>query len=194
MFIWQQPLTIAKTLGTIPVRPNSKYIPTGSSGTGNISVSTDANDMITAYRTPGSGGSITANHDFNKGPIIAFTGTWRWAGARQELRITVGSKTTTLVRTGNSVVTLDGNATTLVGNTSADMTIKFVVDMNAYTSSVYQLNGSTWTLNKTVDYTPDITSQMRGSVYVAGRDDPGQQNSSWFYNAGLYNNINLLAS
>lgn len=194
MFIWQQPLTIAKVLGNIAIRPNSKYIPTGSSGTGTASVSVDADQMFTAYRTPGTGGSIAASHDFNKGPIIAFSGTWRWAGAPQELRITVGDKTTILMRTGNSIVTLDGAATTLTGNTSADMTIKFVVDMNAYTSSVYQLNGSTWTLNKTVDYTPGITSLMRGSVRMTGRDDPGQQNNCMFYNAGLYNNINLLAS
>lgn len=195
MLIWQQPLMLASSGGgSIPIQANSKYIPTNVSLTDNASITRDSDNMITWYVTNGTrGGTVTAAHNFNKGPVIALTGIWRFAGMSERIHINVGGKTTVLYRDGVTSVSLDGSGTGMAATGSNDIQIKLVVDLNAATSTVYQYYNKAWVLRKSVPFIAD-TTKLTGYVYVTGSDSATYNDSSFFYNAGIYNNANLLAS
>lgn len=204
MLIWQQPLMPPTSGGFINLQPNAKYIPSGVIGTtGSGFIARDSDGMIHTWTTgtisvtstnnKTNGGTITAPFDFSGGPILAFTGTWRWAGSSQELHINVGGNTTKLRRTSSGTLSLDGSGFTVTTDSSQQFTLKWIIDLNANTSTVFQRVNGNWTKVKTVPFSP-ASSALTGYVYNSGEAVASQTNNSVIYGAGIYNNADLASA
>ncbi len=187
---WQAALPPAPP--AVPLQPNQKYLaPLSKSTTGSGSFGVSADGSINMMAGSGtSGGTCTANYNFNKGPVVALSGYLRWDGAATYVTLTIGGASLTVQRVSATTINFAG-----VNLTWADMDakIKIVTDANAKKAYLYDTGTTTPTLKVTTAFNPNIQN-LTGSIFFQGRSSSTSNNGSYFHNQSMYNNIDMKAS